>query len=144
MSAPVFTSCWPGSTQSFRSACGTRHSVGPRSTSLESRTCALLVTPLTPGWTTQPRLGMTAELSVMTLKVNTSTKMVVFQRFAHERHRVVRTSHQTRYPGQLWRPWWLSPSTGVASTTSLTSGCSSPSWIASSRREASTASSNWL
>lgn len=55
-SAPVSTSCWPGSTPSSRSGCVTHRWAGPRSTSLESLTFALPVTPSTRGWTTPPRL----------------------------------------------------------------------------------------
>lgn len=54
-SVPVSTSFWPGSTQSSRSVSATPRSAGPRSTSLESRTCAPPATPWTPGWTTPLR-----------------------------------------------------------------------------------------
>lgn len=49
MSVPVSTSCWPGSTQSFRNVCVTRRWAGPRNTSLESLTCALPAILSTPG-----------------------------------------------------------------------------------------------
>lgn len=54
---PVCTSCWPGSTLSSKSVCVTHHSAGPKSTSLESLTCALPVTPWTPGLMTLLRFG---------------------------------------------------------------------------------------
>lgn len=56
-SVPVCTSCWPGSTLSSKSVCATHHSAGPKSTSLESLTCALPATPWTPGLMTLLRFG---------------------------------------------------------------------------------------
>ena len=48
-SVPVCTSCWPGSTPLFRSACATHRWAGPNATSSVSRTCAWRATLWTPG-----------------------------------------------------------------------------------------------
>lgn len=56
MSALVSTSCWLGSMQSSRSVYATHHLAGPKNMSLESLTCVLPVTLLTPGLMTLLRL----------------------------------------------------------------------------------------
>lgn len=71
MSVLVYTSCWLGSMQSSRSVCAMHHWAGQRNTSLASLTCALPVTPLTPGLTTLLRLEVILEMSGNSFFVST-------------------------------------------------------------------------
>lgn len=70
MSVLVSTSCWPGSTPSFRSVCVTHRSDGPRNTSSESRICVLPAIPLTLGSTTLLRSGFISQNDAFELRLH--------------------------------------------------------------------------